>query len=147
MPWIWGIFFLVYFVSTFLGATYFFYYESSMYQYYQILIAFDIYFLIPYVLNAAAVLLNALSLIPFYGFLFKIDILSKDFWKYILLARILADLTGHAYEWKLIKSLVRYDLQVALGFVSIAVMINLTSYLALFLYAFPKKQRTSENSS
>ena len=120
-------------------TVYFFRQDTPVHLYYQILIAYHLRFLLSYCLNALAVILNALSILPLYLFVRQTYVLSPGFWRGFFLLRLSLDLTAHSYDVNFLKSLFHQDTLLTLGVIAIIVVFNLPSYVALFLYAFRQK--------
>lgn len=140
--WIWKVYFLIYFLIVTVDIGTFFSPESPKNIYYQVLIAFDSLFIVPFLLNALAVILDVLSLVPFYGFIEGIAFLSKKFWRLVFMTRLVLALWGHSYDFQLIRSLSHENINNALAFVAVAILLNIPSYAAMFLYAFQKDEKT-----
>ena len=140
--WVWQIYFYVYLTLAVATVGTFFDAESDITFYYHALIGFDRLFFLPYVLNLAAVLFTALTVIPFYCFVFNQQFLSSSFWHLFFILRLSFDLTGHSYEFKAIKSLFYHDPSVALHFIFLVLVLYVPSYIALFLQA--AKQNTNK---
>ncbi len=139
LDWVWDIYFLIYFLIICISTIYFFLPESIFYLYYQILIAFDLYFLIIYCLSALSIIFDGLCLLPVYLFVYKIQFLSKDFWRWILILRVAFNLTSRSYEFHFIRSLLYQDKYYAFLLVALIVIISIPSYIAHYLYAFRDK--------
>lgn len=137
--WIWGSAFLIYLFVVTANAIYFFWSDSAMNLYYQILMAYNIYFLVPFCLNALSVILNILTLLPFYLFIRRINFLVPSFWQWLFIFRLAADITGRSYEFQFIKSLFYQDPQTGFSLISVYLLLVLPSYIALYLYAFDRE--------
>jgi len=137
--WLWKAYFLFTLLITSGSAIYFFQEKSPINLYYQILIAFDIHYLIPYCFNALSVLLNLTSLLPFYFFVCRNPFLSEKFCQWLLCFRLIFDLTGHSYEFQIIKSLNFQDKAASWAAIAVIVLFSLPSYVANYLYAFRRE--------
>jgi hypothetical protein len=134
--WIWKIYFCFYMAIVAMSAAHFFSKESPAHFYYHFLMAYNPYFLIPFSLNALAIILNNLSLVPFYLFIRQKKFLTFPFWRWFFCARLAVDLTGRSYEFTFFKSLFYDDVQYALMILALVVLLHIPSYLALYVYSF-----------
>ena len=140
LEWAWVVYFILYWLILTIHTTYFFLPESAINLYYHYLIAYDLHFLFIYTLNVLLIIFNALSLIPLYLFICRVDFLTLDFWKTLFLLRLTFDVIGRSYEYQIVKALFHDAPLTALLGICTFVLFYLPSYIALFLYAFrPKK--------
>ena len=137
--WIWILHLFFYFIVVILNTTLFFSSDSSVTMYHRILIAIDGGFALGYILNALAVILTVLAIVPFYCYIFKRQVLSQIFWQWFFIARLAADITGRPYEMKILKSMFYHDQRVGLNLALFIFFLFLPSYIALFSYAFKRK--------
>jgi len=139
---VWKICFLVYAFFTATNVIYFFEPESPSILYYHIMMAWDSWFVIFYILNIAAILLSVLALVPFWGFLYDRFLLSRRFWIYFFWARLFLEFHGRAFEVTFIKSL--YISQPMTTWLTILTLltINIPIYLALWFYIRGFARRT-----
>ena len=116
--------------------------------YYHIVVAFDINFFGIYFSNLIAVVLNTLGLLPLYLYVYQINFLNKSFWRWFLVLRLAFDVTGHNYEMNFIKALSHDNALLSMKAILTYVMLNLPSYMALYVYAFSNdphsQQKTKE---
>jgi len=134
--WVWTVYFLLYLFFMTANTVYFFDRRSMMSFFYHFLIAYDTRYLIPYTLNAASIIFNAISLLPFYLYLRNGEFLSKPFWRGIFIARLFFDITGRLFEFKFYKSLFYQDTLLGLSAAFLALSFHIPSYIAFYLYAF-----------
>lgn len=132
---IWGIYFILYFVMTIANIFYFFSPQNQIYWYYQVLMAFDMGFIVPYLLNALSIILNTLSLLPLYGLMTGRAFLRTRFWGYFLALRLLMDFFGKSFEFKLLKSYFFENPTTAWASIGMIVAFSLPSYIGIFVYA------------
>ena len=138
--WIWKLYLLV--ISTvYIGnLTSIVNSQLEVYRYYHILIAFYKEYRLVYWLNVASALTNTISLIPLFLYIFDIRWLPLRVWQWVLVSRVVFDLTGHAYEFNFLKSLyyanIKYGTSTSLFFV----LFFVPSYVACYRYAFIKKK-------
>lgn len=138
---LWLIPFFLYVIFVAFKTYDFFSSQSSTQLYYQFLIAFHLNYFIPYFLNITSVVLNDLSIIPFFLYMTQIYILSPKFWRILFVIRVAFDLTGRSYEFACLKSLVYQDLSTPLLIVFTTLALMAPSYIAYYLYAFEWKRK------
>jgi len=110
--------------------------ESAVYSYYHALIAFHPDYFLQYAMNVASATLNAFALIPLFLYTFRGSFLWPRFWQWFFILRIAFDLTGHAYEAKLVKSLFISHSGYAISSLLLLLLLVVPSYIACFRYAF-----------
>jgi len=137
--WIWALYFLIYFLAILFSASPLLDPTSEIRFYYRVLIAFNPLFLFTFLLNVLAVTLNVISLLPFYGFVFHRNFCSQNFWRYFLVLRLACDVLGHSYEFKFIQSMFYHNVSAGVHLVIVTLIWNIPSYVALYLYAFRRK--------
>ena len=142
--WIWKFYLLLYVFFTSAHLLYFFLPESPMRLYYHIAVAFNTYFFGIYFLNLTTVVLNFLSVIPLYFYIYRINILNKNFWCWFFVIRLAFDLTGHNYEMNLLKSVSYDNALISMKSVLNYTLFTFPSYVALYTYAF--KNRSSKKT-
>src|SRR3989338_5331972 len=76
--WIWRCYFLFYLFFAGLNLLYFFVPESSMFRYYHIALAFDVYFWGIYFLHLTALVFNTLTIVPLYFYTQRIQFLNRS---------------------------------------------------------------------
>ncbi|MBF0504026.1 MAG: hypothetical protein HQL14_02875 [Candidatus Omnitrophica bacterium] len=77
--------------------------NSPLSIYYHTMMAFNSWFIVPYLVNIINVLLSLIVAFYILNYAFKTDVvLRAPYW--IFYARILSDLTGHSYTWQYIQS-------------------------------------------
>lgn len=134
--WIWGIYLSIYIFIVYTNTFRFFSLKSPMPLYYHIAIAFDTSFLFQYCLNALSIMLNALSIIPFFLFITQKQFLSLTFWRYLFIFRLAADIYGRPFEFKFFQSIFFQDRTVAILVLGTSIILIIPSYIALFIHAF-----------
>jgi hypothetical protein len=142
---VWKFYLIFYCLFSVLNLFYFFFPDSPNYRYYQIAIAFNIYFFGTYFINLTVIVLNALSIVPLLLYTFHIRFLSQTFWRWFFVIRLALDLLGHNYEINLFKSLAHDNLWLGIRFILSNVMLAIPSYIALFDYAFGQSIKKSKN--
>jgi len=136
--WPWKIFLLIYLLAAVTDVALFFRADNPAQTYYKILIGFQILAVVPFFLNALAVIFDVIAILPFWGFVEREKIFTSHIWQWFFAVRLALLLTGHAYDYKEIQSLFHQDLKVALSVINITLIIHTPSYLANFFYAFVK---------
>ena len=139
--WTWKIYFLIYLAFASGSVIYFFMPGSRVQLYYQIEIGFDIFFLVPFCLNAAAVIFDALSVLPFFLYISRINFLSQRFWQWIFYLRFACNICGRPYDFVTLKALYHQDIQAVIYFLSTTFFLVAPSYLATGFYAFHKRDK------
>ncbi|MDP2654739.1 MAG: hypothetical protein Q8Q08_12010 [Candidatus Omnitrophota bacterium] len=134
--WIWKLYLFIYFTISLGMCVVCFAPSSPATLYYQILLAFNIYFLFPYSLQVLSLILNLLTCLPVYLFVYQIDVLRPKFWRMFLLARLAAEIFGHSYEYNIIKAAWVDSPVTAANMIISYVMAVSPSYIVLGLYAF-----------
>ncbi len=110
--------------------------DSPLYAYYHILMTFDADFTLFWGLNIASGLLNFISLIPFFLYVFQIKFLKLRIWQWLFALRVIFDLTGHSYEVSFFKSLFYSNPQYALSMILLSLAVYIPSYIACYKYSF-----------
>ncbi|MCK5580687.1 MAG: hypothetical protein KAJ18_05375 [Candidatus Omnitrophica bacterium] len=136
--WSWKIHFIIYLCFASANALYFFIPGSKIQFYYQIQIGFDVFFIIPFCLNAAAIIFDAVSIIPFFLYIQKTCFLRQTFWQWIFYIRFAVNIAGRSYELNILKSIYHQDPQAALYMLATFLLFAGPSYVATGLYAFKK---------
>lgn len=109
---------------------------SSLRNYYIILTMFDVYYLIPFFLNALMILVNICSIVPVYCYIFKRKLFSEEFWKMFFVLRIASELTGHHYEAKVVQAFWFDSRWISVTIVAMGLCWMIPSYMVLYFYAF-----------
>lgn len=138
----WKIYFLLYapliinhLLASFLSS-------SENYTYYHILISFEKNYYLVYVLNILSDITECVSLIPLFGFIFRARILNPRIWQWVFYARVILDITGHFYEWNILRAFLHNERLIALAGFGISAALLIPSYIAHFLYAFKQNYLT-----
>ena len=138
--WIWKLYFLI-ILTVYVGnVTSILNPQLEAYRYYHILIAFHKEYRLVFGLNVACAITNLTSLIPLFLYIFEIRWLPLRFWQWMMVCRVIFDLTGHAYEFNFLKSLFYVSLSYGLSAALFFVVFFIPSYIACFRYAFIKKK-------
>lgn len=138
--WLWTVLFFFYLTAVVSNTTLFLNPESPTLLYHQILLGFNIHFLIPYLLNVLTIIFDILALIPFYNFLnphkhrLGLDSLSPKTWKWLFAIRFALIFVGHPYEFKQMQAIVHDDFLLTIAVLNIILLFQGPSYIATFLY-------------
>ncbi len=142
----WTVFFFVYVFAVFSGAGIFFQKNSQPQFYYQALAGFSTFFLIHYLLNVLAIMLDMVAVIPFYNFI-KPDSMvttlryfSPDTWKWLFAIRIALLLVGHSYDHKQLQAVLRDDLLVSAYVLILLAILYAPSYFTNFVFAYRQEK-------
>lgn len=145
--WSWNVLFFVYVFAVFNGAGLFFQDNSQPQFYYQALAGFSSFFLIHYLLNVLAILLDVIAIIPFYNFI-KPDSMettkryfSPDIWKWIFALRIALLLVGHSYDHKQLQAILRDDLLISASVLNLLAILYAPSYYTNFIFAYRQEKK------
>ena len=109
---------------------------SFLYIYYHTLIAFHPAYLISYLLALGQAFFNLVNLIALFLFVFRILFLSQRFWQWMLVLRIIFDLTGHAGEMQHFISIFHANSEWFISRIVLGLLVIFPSYGACFQYAF-----------
>lgn len=144
--WTWTALFFIYVFSVFNGAGAFFQKNSHPQLYYQTLVSFNYFFLIHYLLNVLALILDIIAIIPFYNFI-KPDsaatikrYFSSSIWKWLFALRLALLIVGHSFDQKQIQAVVRDDLWVSISVLNLLVLLYAPSYFTNFVFAFRQEK-------
>jgi hypothetical protein len=138
--WAWKVYFSIFSIGALLNLILLLSGESSASQYYQILIAFRQSYLLYDYLYALNVIVNTLSLIPFFLFVFRIRLFPPFIWQILFIARIFFFFTGHSYEWQTLRAFIRTDPLTTVIAGAVFIFFTLPSYIACFHYAFKSEK-------
>ena len=134
--WAWKIYCFIFALITIGNAAAMFSSDSYVYVYYHILMAFHPQYILLYALAAACCILSLISLIPLFFYAFEIPFLTQEFWKWIFVLRVSFELTGHAFEIQLLKSVYYSDVWIVVFLAGLFLASIGPSYYACFHYAF-----------
>jgi len=138
--WAWKIYFFIFGAGTFLNFIVLISGESLASQYYQVLMAFKHSYILFYYFYVINVIIDLLSLIPFFLFVFHIRLFQPIVWQILFLAQIFFFFIGHSYEGQMIRAYLRTDM-LTITFASIIfTLFILPAYIACFKYAFEQKK-------
>lgn len=138
--WLWIVLFFFYLIGVVSNTTLFLSPDSPTRMYHQILLGFNIHFLIPYLLNVLAIIFDILALIPFYNFLnpdkhrLGLNTISPKTWKWFFAIRFALIFVGHPYEIKQLQATLHNDFLLTAAIVNIILLSQGPSYVATFLY-------------
>lgn len=138
--WLWKIYFFIYCFPVINNLISLLTRDSVIDQYYQILIAFKKTYFIWYAFNIGSIVIDGLSLIPLYLFIFQKRFLNTFIWKSLFIIRVTLLFVGHSYEWKMIKSFFYADIAIASSLVIFLMLFNIPSYAGCFQYTFHQKK-------
>lgn len=138
--WAWKIYFFLFCIGTLASFLLFLSGESLAGQYYRILTAFKPSYIIYNYLYALDAVINALSLVVLFLFVFHVRFFVPLAWKVLFFLRVFFFLTGHFYEWQTARSLMRHDPLLTLAAGALLLVIALPSYIACFHYAFAQER-------
>ena len=110
--------------------------DSQESLYYHYMISLDARFIFFYMVNAAIIILNLLSLIPIYLYMFRIKFLSRSFWQGFLLIRLFLEIPGRTFEISVIKSLYIQDVNFAYLTALVFFLLHCPSYVAIYRHIF-----------
>ncbi len=113
--------------------------DSDPYIYYHILAAFHPRFYFAFGMHLISDALNLLNLIPFYFYVFRQSFAGTKLWRNVFILRIIFEIFGHGYEFKMIKSLFYTNHLLVVSFLVLYILILLPSYYGVFQYAFRRK--------
>jgi hypothetical protein len=142
----WNVLFFIYVFAVFNGAGIFFPNNSQPQFYYQALAGFSTFFLIHYLLNVLAIMLDIVAIIPFYNFI-KPDSMaitkryfSPDTWKWLFAIRIALLLVGHSYDHKQLQAVLRDDLLISASVLILLAILYAPSYFTNFVFAYRQEK-------
>ena len=142
---LWKTYFAIYLLIVTLNTICFFWKQDQQFWYYQVLMAFDIWFIFPYCFNALSIILNALAVVPLYFLVTDRDVLSKRFWRYFFILRLTMEFFGKSYEVKVFQSLFYESRKTAWIYLGILLILTVPSYIGTYIYAFRKKTNRLES--
>jgi len=142
--WTWKAYFFLYSTGILLNLLIFFSDESPIHQYYHILMIFKQSYCIQYYLYIAKVIIEALSLIPLFLFIFRIHAFPVLIWQFLFCSRIFLLIFGQSYEWNLFRAMIYGNPTATIAALSLGILFAIPSYIACSKYAFWQKQLLSE---
>lgn len=116
--------------------------ESEPYVFYHILMAWTNFFTVHYYLAILKSLIAITCLYPLFAFAFNKEAKHPLFWQWMLVIRILFECCGNYYEFVYIKSSYHMILGYGLSVTGAFILPLIPSYVAHFIYAFPKIRKT-----
>ncbi len=133
----WKIYFFIYSLYTLSLVIQLMWSDSFPYLYYHTLLAFDKGYLAFYIPVLGMVVVNVISLIPLFLYVFEIPFLKPEIWQILLALRIIFDVTGHTLELKFFEAIIsNADLRTILSMITLVGCLIGPSYMACFQYAF-----------
>jgi hypothetical protein len=114
--------------------------RSALFNFHQVITAFYPVYRIVYIANLISAVLNLLSLIVVFLYIYHVRWLKPVIWQWFFGLRIFFDICAHSYEKFYIKSLFMADPFIAIKFSLAVTVILLPSYVACFQYAFQQKK-------
>ena len=112
--------------------------NSFLYLYYHTLIAFHPGCWIFYILAILQTFFNLLGLVQLFLYVFRICFFTPRFWQWMIVFRIIFDVTGHNAELKTLLSIYYNSQGMFLSTLVMVVLFGIPSYAACFQYAFRK---------
>jgi hypothetical protein len=136
---IWKIYLLIF--STIMTANFLwlFYPEAEPYIFYHVLIAWTKFYNVHYSLAILKAIIALVCLIPLCCFAFDRTSRIPRFWQWMLVVRVATEIFGSFYEYVFIKASFHMVLGYGLTTLGVYLLPLLPSYIAHYLYAFPKK--------
>lgn len=147
--WFWTFLFWLYLFTISSNTIVFFNPQSPTKIYYQILLSFNTIFLIPYLLNLLAIILDILAVFPFFNYLnpqknfIWEKHISTNFWKWFFAIRLSLLFLGRSFESKELQSILHNDIRVTLTIIIAMLIIEGPSHIAVFLFAH--RQKSNQN--
>ena len=138
----WKIYAFLYSLIVLLNAYFSLSRTRPIYTYYQVLILIDRSHWADLVFFYFSNIIEVISLVPLFLFVFKTRFLSQQFWRLIFFGRIIGLLAGRDYEHHAIKSLFYANPTVITTAVIVAVIAAVPSFAGQYLYAFRKNDYT-----
>ena len=116
----------------------FFSIDSAVYHYFTVLMAFDPSLTILYLINLLQIIINLLHALPVLFYIHRLKIGPPQFWKILLILRVLFDITGHSYETTYLISLYYFDLKICFLVFLLSIATYIPSYIVCWRYAFAR---------
>lgn len=142
--WLWEIYLPFFFILAVGRAVSFFAPQTPEHLYFKILYAFNPVFYISYSLSLIQIVLTLLHGLPLALYTFRVRWLKPRLWQYLLILRVIFDLTGHPYEMNTVVSMYHTSPQLCALTILFAVLPYLPSYWACYAYAF-RQEKPSVN--
>jgi hypothetical protein len=139
MPLRWKIYAFLYSLVVLINTAFNLNPDGAAYNYYQLLMILDKAQWLRLILFYFANLMEIISLLPLFLFVFKVRFLSRGFWKLIFLLRIAGWLFGRNFEYGLLKAMLYANPFTTLLIVSACALMALPSFVGQYLYAFRDK--------
>ena len=138
--WFW-LAYLIIFINIALGRIFFLLNpESPLRNYHIILLPFGLRYSALYTIDILGAMATAISIVPIYRFGLKRPPIHQKFWQGILVLRILGDVFGHGYEWKMAQSFFYLDFWAGLSCIGIIILPLIPSYTAHYHYIYPSQK-------
>lgn len=134
--WIAEAYFVLFVGLTVRKACNFFAPHSPSHLYFEFLYVFDPVFWGLYSLNLLQIVLNLLHALPLLLYIWRIPLLRPRFWRYLLILRLIFDITGHSYEMNHLVSMYHADPLLCLLVFLSSISPYIPSYVACWRYAF-----------
>ena len=138
--WLWEIYLPFFFILAVGRAVSFFAPQTPEHLYFKILYSFNPVFYISYSLSLIQIVLTLLHGLPLALYTFRVRWLPPRFWQYLLILRVIFDLTGHPYEMNTVVSMYHTSPRLCALTILFAVLPYLPSYWACYAYAFRKEK-------
>lgn len=134
--WIAEAYFVLFVALTVRKAYNFFAPHSPNYLFFEFLYTFDPVFFGLYFLNLIQIVLNLFHALPLLLYILHIPLYRPRFWRYLLIFRLIFDITGHSYELNHLVAMYYADPLVCLLVFLSSVSPYIPSYVACYRYAF-----------
>lgn len=107
--WIFKTYFYLFIFLSVGNLTNFLYPWSDVNAFYKILIAFNFSYILTYLTSFFSALLNVISALPIFLYIYRRRFLNAALWQKLFCARLIFELTGHHYDYHFLKSLFYFD--------------------------------------
>ena len=139
-PWLWKPYLVIMFLFLTKKVYYLLTPDSQSFFYYFILRAFDPAFHIIYTAHVMQVLLSVIHWIPLFLCIYRIRLLSAEFWQCLFILRCIFEVTGHTFEMNSLISIYHSKPKVFLSVSIILIAPHIPSYLICYWYAFRREK-------
>ena len=133
---IWKIYLLIFSVLVYKNSIDILEPTSFLYSYYHTLIKFDSSYWITYALAVIHVFFELVGLVQLSLFIFRICLLTPQFWQWMLILRFIFNLTGCSGELKTLSAIFYASHGIFLSTLALIALVGIPSYAACFQYAF-----------
>lgn len=137
---VWYLYLAIYLYFVVNKTYHFFAPDSSQNIYYHILAAFDKSFYPVIYFSYFQIILNILSIVPLFCFMFYIHFLAPTFWEILFIMKVIFDILGHTYEINGLVGFYHTSPKICFIVLSASVLPYVPSYIAFYLYAFKRDE-------